>query len=251
MQSRPGTSSNQPSPSRLHTPDRLGLRPADVRFVACRAGGGCRTSAAEAGRVHRPRAARLHIDRSAFAGFRFPPEGLADHPVTRLLLAPMPGSCDPQWQRWARRWRSGCPSRSNARTRAADCRSRVPTRASPGDPAQPRRPPHPQDLRRLVAAVRLAWQIAHPPEIARHTQRVALLSEKTVDSDDALAHTSARRSRPSSSSAARSGWARRAMQWPGRPALPDTRRPEPSGGRCIGHAHHPPREHQPHLHHDR
>jgi choline dehydrogenase len=46
---------------------------------------------------------------------------------------------------------------------------------------------HPQDLRRLVAGVRLAWQIAHQPEITRHTQRVALLTEETVDSDEALA----------------------------------------------------------------
>ena len=46
---------------------------------------------------------------------------------------------------------------------------------------------HPQDLRRLVEGVRLAWRIAHQPEIARHTHHVALLSEETVGSDDALA----------------------------------------------------------------
>ena len=45
----------------------------------------------------------------------------------------------------------------------------------------------PQDLRRLVEGVRLAWQIAHQPEIARHTHHVALLSEETMGSDDALA----------------------------------------------------------------
>jgi choline dehydrogenase len=45
----------------------------------------------------------------------------------------------------------------------------------------------PQDLRRLVAGVRLAWQIAHQPEIARHTHHVALLTEQTMSSDDALA----------------------------------------------------------------
>ena len=38
-----------------------------------------------------------------------------------------------------------------------------------------------------MAGVRLAWQIAHKPEIARHMHHVALLSEETVGSDDALA----------------------------------------------------------------
>jgi choline dehydrogenase len=45
----------------------------------------------------------------------------------------------------------------------------------------------PQDLRRLMAGIRLAWQIAHQPEIARHMRQVALLSEETISSDDALA----------------------------------------------------------------
>jgi choline dehydrogenase len=45
----------------------------------------------------------------------------------------------------------------------------------------------PEDLRRLVEGVRLAWQIAHQPEIARHTHHVALLTEETMGSDDALA----------------------------------------------------------------
>jgi choline dehydrogenase len=38
-----------------------------------------------------------------------------------------------------------------------------------------------------MGGVRLAWQIAHQPEIARHTHHVALLSEETLNSDDALA----------------------------------------------------------------
>jgi hypothetical protein len=42
---------------------------ASVEAQAVRAG-----SAEEAGRVRRPRATRPHVDRSAFAGFRFPPE---------------------------------------------------------------------------------------------------------------------------------------------------------------------------------
>jgi hypothetical protein len=45
----------------------------------------------------------------------------------------------------------------------------------------------PEDLRRLVEGVRLAWQVAHQPEIARHTDHVALLTEETMSSDDALA----------------------------------------------------------------
>ena len=46
---------------------------------------------------------------------------------------------------------------------------------------------HPEDLRRLVEGVRLAWQIAHQPEIARHMHHVALLSEETLASHDDLA----------------------------------------------------------------
>jgi hypothetical protein len=45
----------------------------------------------------------------------------------------------------------------------------------------------PEALRRLVAGVRLAWQIAHEPEIARHMHHVALLSEETIRSDNAPA----------------------------------------------------------------
>ena len=46
---------------------------------------------------------------------------------------------------------------------------------------------NPEDLRRLVEGVRLAWRIAHEPEIERHVTRVALLSEETLGSDEALA----------------------------------------------------------------
>ena len=35
--------------------------------------------------------------------------------------------------------------------------------------------------------MRLAWQIAHEPEITRHVDRVALLSDETMSSDEALA----------------------------------------------------------------
>jgi choline dehydrogenase len=45
----------------------------------------------------------------------------------------------------------------------------------------------PEDLRRLVEGVRLAWQVAHQPEIARHIDHVALLTEETIASPEALA----------------------------------------------------------------
>ena len=51
----------------------------------------------------------------------------------------------------------------------------------------------PEDLRRLVEGVRLAWQLAHEPEIARHVERVALLTEETMSSEEALGRTCARR----------------------------------------------------------
>jgi len=44
-----------------------------------------------------------------------------------------------------------------------------------------------EDLRRLMEGVRLAWQIAHDPELARHVDHVALLTEETMGSDEALA----------------------------------------------------------------
>ena len=151
--------------------------------------------------------------------------GLADHPVTRLLLVPKPGSGDSdsplaqvvlrytapgsassttcsrscsatstwpasaarqRWQRWAHRSRSGCPSRSNARARCGRLEL-----ASTDPRVQPRIQlnfaANPQDVHRLVEGVRLAWHIAHQPEIARHVHHVALLSEETVGSDTALA----------------------------------------------------------------
>ena len=44
-----------------------------------------------------------------------------------------------------------------------------------------------EDLRRLVAGVRLAWRIAHQPQITRHAHHVAQLTEEAISSDDALA----------------------------------------------------------------
>jgi choline dehydrogenase len=44
-----------------------------------------------------------------------------------------------------------------------------------------------EDLRRLVEGVRLAWHVAEQPEIARHVDHVALLTEETMSSDAAIA----------------------------------------------------------------
>ena len=44
----------------------------------------------------------------------------------------------------------------------------------------------PEDLRRLAEGVRLAWQIAQEPELAQFTERVALLTEEMVRSDEML-----------------------------------------------------------------
>ena len=154
-------------------------------------------------------------------------------------------------RRWAHRWRSGCPSRSNARTRAAAWSSRAPTRGS-SRVIQLNFAADPEDLRRLVEGVRLAWQIAHQPEIARHMHHVALLSEETMGSDDALAAyvraTVSTQFHPCGT--ARMGPAGDPMAVVDQHCRVRTS-PEPARGRCVGHAGHPTREHQPHLHHDR
>ena len=38
----------------------------------------------------------------------------------------------------------------------------------------------------MVEGVRVAWQLAHEPELARHVERVALLSDETMGSEEAL-----------------------------------------------------------------
>jgi choline dehydrogenase len=151
--------------------------------------------------------------------------GLADHPVTRLLLVPRPGSCDPQTPLAQVVVRYTAPGSGEFNDMQQVIFSHVDVAGIGGQQAvaavgtplaiglpvalerphargrlllastDPRIPPliqlnfaaQPEDLRRLVAGVRLAWQIAHQPQIARHTLRVALLSEETVGSDDALA----------------------------------------------------------------
>jgi choline dehydrogenase len=169
----------------------------------------------------------------ALAGFGIEPvadlpgvgAGLADHPVTRLLLVPEPGSCDPQAplaQVVLRYTASGSDEFNDmqqvifshvdvAGIGGEQAVAAVGTPLAIGLPValerprtrgrvllastDPRTPPlihlnfaaDPEDMRRLMAGVRLAWQIAHQPQIARHTRHVALLSDKTMASDDALA----------------------------------------------------------------
>jgi choline dehydrogenase len=151
--------------------------------------------------------------------------GLADHPVTRLLLVPKPGSCDPQTPLAQVVLRYTAPGSgefndmqqvvfSHVDVAGIGGRQAVAAVGTPlaiGLPVALERPhargrlelastdprvqpliqldfaTDPQDLRRLVEGVRLAWQIAHQPEIARHMHHVALLSEETMGSDDALA----------------------------------------------------------------
>ena len=151
--------------------------------------------------------------------------GLADHPVTRLLLVPKPGSCDPQAPLAQVVLRYTAPGSGEFNDMQQVVFSHVDVAGIGGQQAvaavgtplaiglpvalerphargrlelassDPRVQPliqlnyaaDPEDLRRLVAGVRLAWQIAHQPEIARHMHHVALLSEETVGSDDALA----------------------------------------------------------------
>jgi len=151
--------------------------------------------------------------------------GLADHPVTRLLLVPKPGSCDPDTPLAQVVLRYTAPGSGEFNDMQQVVFSHVDVAgiggqqavAAVGTPlaiglpvalerphargrlelasADPRVQPliqlnfatDPRDLRRLVEGVRLAWQIAHQPEIARHTHHVALLSEETMGSDDALA----------------------------------------------------------------
>jgi choline dehydrogenase len=151
--------------------------------------------------------------------------GLMDHPVTRLLLVPRPGSCDPQTPLAQMVLRYTAPGSDEFNDMQLVMFSHVDVAGIGGPHAvamlgtpiaiglpvalerplargrlslastDPRVPPviklnfaaDPEDLRRLAEAVRLARQVAHQPEIARHTDHVALLTEETMSSDAALA----------------------------------------------------------------
>ena len=149
---------------------------------------------------------------------------LIDHPVTRLLLVPKPGSCDletPLAQVVLRYTAPGSNEFNDmqqvifshvdvARIGGEQAVKAVGAPLAIGLPVALERPhsrgrlslasrdPHvhplvelnytadPEDLRRLVEGVRLAWQVAHEPELARHVERIALLSDETMGSDEAL-----------------------------------------------------------------
>ena len=150
--------------------------------------------------------------------------GLTDHPVARLLLVPKPGSCNPQTPlaQIVLRYTAAGSGEFNDMQQVVfshvdvaglggpeavaavgaplaiglpvalerpHARGRL-LLASPDPRAQPliqlNFADNPEDLRRLGAGVRLAWQIAHQPEITRHTDHVAMLTEETISSDDAL-----------------------------------------------------------------
>ena len=44
----------------------------------------------------------------------------------------------------------------------------------------------PEDMRRMVDGVRLAWRVAQWPAIARHAEHIAILTEEMVASDEIL-----------------------------------------------------------------
>ena len=149
---------------------------------------------------------------------------LIDHPVTRVLLVPKPGSCDletPLAQVVLRYTAPGSNEFNDmqqvifshvdlARMGGAQAVRAVGAPLAIGLPVALERPlsrgrlsltssdPHvhplvelnyaadPEDLRRLVEGVRLAWQLAHEPEIAHHVERVALLTDETMNSEEAL-----------------------------------------------------------------
>ena len=150
--------------------------------------------------------------------------GLTDHPVARLLLVPNPGNCNPETPlaQIVLRYTAAGSGEFNDMQQVVFSHVDVAALGGPeavaavGAPlaiglpvalerphargrlllasTDPRAQPliqlnfadNPEDLRRLVAGVRLAWQIAHQPEITRHTDHVAGLTEETISSDDAL-----------------------------------------------------------------
>ncbi|MGN6167736.1 MAG: GMC family oxidoreductase, partial [Solirubrobacteraceae bacterium] len=150
---------------------------------------------------------------------------LSDHPVTRLLLVPKAGSCEPETPLAQVVLRYTAPGSDEFNDMQQVMFSHVDVAslggqravAAVGTPLAIGLPvalerPHarghlslarpdpsvqplirlnyastPHDLRRLVEGVRLAWRIAHEPEIAHHVERVALLNEETLGSDAAIA----------------------------------------------------------------
>jgi choline dehydrogenase len=172
-----------------------------------------------------PEAALAELGIAPFVDLPGVGAGLADHPVSRLLLVPKPGSSDlemPLAQVVVRYTapasgefndmqlvlfshvdvagiggqeavaRVGAPVVIGMPTALERPRSRGRVSLASADPAVPPRielnfTDDPEDVRRLVEGVRLAWQVAHEPEIDAHVERVALLTEAAIDSEEALA----------------------------------------------------------------
>jgi choline dehydrogenase len=150
--------------------------------------------------------------------------GLVDHPVSRLLLVPRPGSSDLEMPLAQVVLRYTAPASDEfndmqlvmfshvdvAGIGGEEAVARVGAPVVIGLPAALERPlsrgrvslagadpiipprielnfaDDSEDLRRLVEGVRLAWQVAHEPEIAAYVERVALLTEAELNSDEAL-----------------------------------------------------------------
>ena len=172
-----------------------------------------------------PRAALLDLGIEPVVDVPGVGAGLMDHPVSRLLLVPRTGSCDPKTPLAQVVVRYTAPGSAEFNDMQLVMFSHVDVAGIGGPQAvamlgvplaiglpvalerplargrltiastDPHDPPaiklnfaaDPEDLRRLVEGVRLAWEVAHEPEIARHTDHVALLTEETMNSDQALA----------------------------------------------------------------
>ena len=171
-----------------------------------------------------PRDALLDLGIEPVADLSGVGAGLVDHPVTRVLLVPKPGSCNretPLAQVVARYTAPGSDEFNDMQQvmfshvdvaslggeRAVEA---VGTPLAIGLPvalerplsrgrlslasADPRVQPRielnlaadPEDLRRLLEGVRLAWEVAHQSEIARHVDHVALLTEEVMSADESL-----------------------------------------------------------------
>ncbi len=110
---------------------------------------------------------------------------------------------------------------------------------------------HPDDLRRMVAGLRLAWTLACSPQLRPYVEWIALLTDAQVASDEALVaylrlHCLTVNHPAGTARMGPRGDAEAVVD----PELPDLWRGELTRGRCVGDADHPARQHQPHLHHD-
>lgn len=147
---------------------------------------------------------------------------LIDHPLASVALVPRPGVCDktqPVVQVAARHTAPGSAEWNDMQLfmiSQADLTEIPAAMALVGAPMifavgvalqrprsrgrlsltspDPRSPPrielnyldHPEDMRRMVEGIRLAWRVAQWPAIAQRAERIAILTEDMVDSDEFL-----------------------------------------------------------------